>query len=122
MNVTKSEIINGVVKFAKNEVIDKIPDKALKMIIATGVSVIEIDPEVADNFFNNPMVSTILKEEDGKYNLDKTFEIVEKTLTDYGDFPVKIPPIKFLSPNEKELTFSLVDVSKLKEYISRGDD
>ena len=122
MNVTKSEIINGVVKFAKNEVIDKIPDKALKMIIATGVSVIEINPEVADNFFNNPMVSTILKEEDGKYNLDKTFEIVEKTLTDYGDFPVKIPPIKFLSPNEKELTFSLVDVSKLKEYISRGDD
>lgn len=122
MNVTKSEIINGVVKFAKNEVIDKIPDKALKMIIATGVSVIEINPEVADNFFNNPMVSTILKEEDGKYNLDKTFEIIEKTLTDYGDFPVKIPPIKFLSPNEKELTFSLVDVSKLKEYISRGDD
>ena len=122
MNVTKSEIINGVVKFAKNEVIDKIPDKALKMIIATGVSVVEINPEVADNFFNNPMVSTILKEEDGKYNLDKTFEIVEKTLTDYGDFPVKIPPIKFLSPNEKELTFSLLDVSKLKEYISRGDD
>lgn len=122
MNVTKSEIINGVVKFAKNEVIDKIPDKALKMIIATGVSVIEINPEVADNFFNNPMVSTILKEEDGKYNLDKIFEIIEKTLTDYGDFPVKIPPIKFLSPNEKELTFSLVDVSKLKEYISRGDD
>lgn len=117
MTVTKQQIINGVVKYAKNEIIDKIIDKPLKMIIATCVSMMEVNPAVVDVVFNNPMVRAILHENDGKYEIDDLIEIVEKTMNEYGDFPVKIPAIKFISPAEKELSFGANDIKKLKDYI-----
>ena len=54
------------------------------------------------------------------YDIDSAVEILEKTIDEYGDFPVVIPAIKFLSPNEKELTFTSRDIRKLKNYICGG--
>lgn len=117
MTVTKQQIINGVVKYAKNEIINKIIDKPLKMIIATCISMMEVNPSVADVVFNNPMVCAILNENDGMYDIDGLIEVIGKTMDEYGDFPVKIPAIKFISPSEKELTFGAGDIRKLKDYI-----
>ena len=120
MNVTKGQIINGVIKYAKAEIIDKITDKPLKMMLAAGVSALEINPSIADSIFDNDFVSKILSENGGIYDIDSAFNIIEKTMTQYGDFPVTIPAIKFISPVEKELTFSIGDVTKLKKYITDG--
>ena len=117
MKVTKERIINGVIKYAKSEIIEKITDRPLKMVLAVGVSALETNPSIADSIFNNPFFSKFLSENDGKYDLDSAFEIIENTMKQYGDFPVLIPAIKFISPMEKELTFSLEDVTKLKSYI-----
>lgn len=40
-----------------------------------------------------------------------------QALLEQSDFPVKIPAINFISPNEKELKFSAADVDRLKSYI-----
>lgn len=117
MKVTKQQIINGIVKYAKNEVIDKILDKPLKMIIATCVSMMEANPSIADVVFNNALASAVLHEDDGMYEFDELLDVIENTMTEYGDFPIKIPAIKFISPSEKELNFGVNDVKKLKEYI-----
>lgn len=121
MTVSKQDIVKGITKYAKTEVIGKIPDKALKMIIATAVAALEINPDAIDAVLAHPLISTVICEEAGGYNLDQAFKVIEKTLTDYGEFPVKIPSIRFISPEEKELTFSLVDIRKLEEYIEEGD-
>lgn len=121
MKVTKSQIINGVIEYAKSEMIDKITDKPLKMILATGISAIELNNSIVDGLFENPIVSGILGESDGKYELDDISEILFKTLDEYGDFPIIIPAIKFISPYEKELKFTSSDVRKLKEYIGGVD-
>lgn len=120
MTATKQDIVNGIIKYAKTEVIGKIPDKALKMIVATAVSALEVNPDAIDTVLTHPFISSVVIEEDGKYKLDQAFKIIEKTMTDYGEFPVKIPPIRFISPEEKELTFSLVDIRKLEECILGG--
>ena len=120
MNVTKGQIINGAIKYAKAEIIDKITDRPLKMVLAAGVSALEINPSIADSIFRNDFVSKILSENGGVYDIDSAFNIIEKTMTQYGDFPVTIPAIKFISPVEKELTFSVNDVMKLKNYIVGG--
>lgn len=121
MTASKQSIVNGIVLYAKKEVISNIPDKALKMIIATAVSALEANPDAIDGLLAHPLVSPLFKvEEDGTYNIDKGFEIIEKTLTDYGDLPVKIPAIRFISPEEKELTFSLADIRNLKNCIIGG--
>lgn len=118
--VTRNQIVNGVIKYAKNEVINKITDKPLKMMLAAGVSALEINNSIADKIFQNDFVSKILNEDAGMYDIDSAVEILEKTIDEYGDFPVVIPAIKFLSPNEKELTFTSRDIRKLKGYIIGG--
>ena len=113
--VTKQQIINGVIQYVRNEVIDKITDRPLKMLLATGVSILEVNPSIADPIFSNSFVSGL--EKDGSYDLDGICKILEKTMKTYGDFPVIIPAIKFISPAEKELTFGIGDIQKLKKYI-----
>lgn len=114
MNVTKNQIISGVVKYAKIEIINSITDKPVKMMFAAGVKSLELVPSIADKIFSNPMVSAILQEENGQYNLDNAFNILSETMTEYGDFPVTIPVVN------KPLIFNKMDVAKLKEYIEEG--
>lgn len=118
MNVTKEQIVNGTIKYIHEEVINKITDKPLKIALAIGVSVIDKKPEIVDEFFDNDKVEKIFnKRVDGTYDIGEITDVVEKTLAQYGDFPIKIPAIKFISPTEKELSFSTSDVRKLREYI-----
>lgn len=118
MSVTKQQIVNGIIKYINAEVINKIPDKPLKIALAIGVSMIDKKPEVIDAFFEDDRISKILnKKDDGTYDIGEIIEVIENTLAQYGDFPIKIPPIKFISPTEKELSFSTSDIRKLKDYI-----
>lgn len=117
MQVTKQQIVNGIVKYSKNEMIPKISDKAFKMIVSAVTTMIELHPEVITKYLDNTMVSAIFMESDGFYDVDMMDEILEKTLEEYGDFSIKIPGIKFISPEEKELNFAATDVKRLKAYI-----
>lgn len=118
MNVTKQQIVNGATRYINEEVINKITDKPLKIALAVSVSMIDRKPEIINAFFEDDRISKILnKKDDGTYDIGEITEVIEKTLAQYGDFPVKIPAIKFISPTEKELSFSTSDIRKLREYI-----
>lgn len=120
MNITKNQIVTGVIQYAKKEVINKITDRPMKMIIAAAVSALELDPALADALLANDVISSILHKDGDEYDLDDAFKIIEKTMTEYGEFPVTIPAIKFISPEPKELKFTAADVRKLKDYIYGG--
>jgi cation diffusion facilitator CzcD-associated flavoprotein CzcO len=80
--------------------------------------VLEMNPEVLTKWIDHPVVSSVLMENNGYYDVDMLEESLERTLKEYGDFSVKFPGIRFLSPEEKELNFSAADVKKLKAYIN----
>ena len=117
MKVTKQQIITGISKYVKSEVLNKIVDKPLKMIVATFVAMMETNPKILDSVFSNQIFSSMLYEEDGMYEIDELMEVVEDTMDEYGEFPIVFPAIKFISPNEKELSFGSSDVKKLRECI-----
>lgn len=118
MNVAKQQIINGTIKYINEEVINKITDKPLKIAMAVGVSMINKKPEIINAFFDDDKVAKILnKKDDGTYDIGEITEMIEKTLAQYGDFPVTIPAVKFISPTEKTLNFSASDIRRLREYI-----
>lgn len=113
MEVSKAQIINGVVNYMKAEVISKIPDKGFRMTLSAMVNLAEARPEVCDVIFNHPL----LHSESGVYDIDLLDQVLIKTIEEYGDFPITIPAIKFISPTEKEMRFTADDVRKLKNYI-----
>lgn len=114
MEVSKGQMISGIIRFMRSDVIAKIPDKPFRMTLSAMVNLVEVKPEAADFIFENP----ILKSETGMYDIELIEKVILKTIEEYGDFPITIPAIKFISPTEKELRFSADDVKKLKEYIT----
>lgn len=119
--VTKKELLTGVVKFVKNEVIPYIDDRSLKMVMSAGLYAIDAKPDIADSFFTNPLVATILQAEDGKYDTELVFKVLDNLVEEYGGIPVTIPPIKFITATEHTLTFYGGDVAKLKEYVEKEE-
>lgn len=113
MEVTKSQLVNGIVAYVKSEVIAKIPDKPFRMTLSAGVNLLEVKPEVADVIFNHPLLAS----QNGVFDIDLIEQVLVKTIEEHGDFPITIPAIKLISPTEKELRFTADDVRKLKNYI-----
>ena len=119
--VTKKELLIGVVKFVKNEVIPHIDDRSLKMVVSAGLYAIDAKPDIVDSFFSNPLVATILQVEDGKYDTELVFKVLDDLVAEYGGIPITIPPIKFITATENTLTFRSGDVARLKEYVLKGE-
>ena len=118
MEITKKELIDGISNFAKNEIINKVPDKSLKLVINIGVSLLKKKPEFIDEILNNKMVSILVKSTDeDKYDLDDLFEVLTDAVAENGNIDITVQPIPFLSSQENILTFTRDDVKKLKEYI-----
>ena len=119
--VTKKELLTGVIRFMKNEVIPGISDKALKMVLTAALYAVDTKPVIVDPFLSNPIVSAILQGENGMYDVDTTISILKKLVNEYGGIPVTIPPIKFVTSAETTLTFHEGDISKLKYYITGSE-
>ena len=111
MEVSRGQLVSGATKFAKNEVINKVTDKNFKMVMSMLVNLLEVKPELVDEFLK-PMAN-----ENGMYDIDLLEMVLCKTMDEYGDFPIVVPAIKFISPTEKELRFNSDDVRKLRNYI-----
>lgn len=113
MEVSKGQLVSGLTRFGRNEVLNKITDKPFKMALAAGINLLELRPDVADKLLENPL----FKASSGMYDLDLMEAVISKTMDEYGDLPVMIPGIPLLSPTPKELRFTAEDVHKLKGYI-----
>lgn len=118
---SKNQIVNGLIKYVELEVISKVEDKALQIVLGIGIIALKRNQDLIDSVLKNPFIGYLVKEtEDGKYDLDEVFSIIDETLKTYGKLPVTIPAIKFISPNEKTLKFSTEDIAKLKTCIEEG--
>ena len=115
--VTKKELLTGVIKFVKNEVIPHISEKSLRIVLSGALYAIDAKPAIADPFFDNSIASAILQGENGIYDVDPVFTILDRLAHDYGGIPVNIPPIKFITATETTLTFYQGDIKTLKEYV-----
>lgn len=115
--VTKKELLTGVVRFVKGEVIPTVSDKSLKMVLSAALYAIDAKPHIIDPFLSNPVIATILHGEDGKYDTDVVFGILSNLVKEYGGIPITIPPIRFVTSTENTLTFREADVDRLKQYV-----
>lgn len=114
MEVSRGQLLSGATRFVRNEIASKVPDKNFKMVLIMLANLIEVKPELADEYFK-PMANS-----NGMYDLELFEAVVCRTMDEYGEFVVSFPAIKFISPTEKELRFNADDVRKLKDYI-RGE-
>lgn len=116
--ITKKQLINGVEKFIDCDLIPQIGDRNTKFVLAMAKDSLKENSELADDFLNSPMVSSLIKEHDGEYDISGFFSILKKVLSEYNSFPVTIPKIPLFSPVEKVLKITSEDIDKLIKYIT----
>jgi len=119
MKASKNQIISGVISFAENELIPKVEDKPIKILFATTVLLIKANYSAADPLFENRIVKTLLSPDaEGLYDMDVLFSALEDSVRTYGGFPLKLPSVPVLSPDEKVLTLDASDVAEIKRRIA----
>jgi hypothetical protein len=117
MMITKDQLVNGVAKFIATELIPQVGDRNTKFVLAMAKDSLKENGDLAEDFLHSPMVSSLIKEEDGEYDVSHLFSILKSVLTEYNSFPVTIPKIPLFSPTEKVLKITAEDVDKLMKYI-----
>lgn len=117
MIVNKSDMINGVCRYIDEQVVPSLEDdKAMQIILSVCINYLKSNRNI-ESLFDNEYIKLLLCEESGGYNIDILFSSISSAIEKYGYFPVTLPPIKFISPTQKELKFSKSDVNMLLKYI-----
>lgn len=107
----KNQVILGVVSYGRNEIMPNVTDEHFKFILSAALSALEINPDLANSFFSNELVSVAMTD------LTTLEKILTKTIQECGSYTLTIPAIKFVLPDEQMLTFTSQDVSTLFKYI-----
>ena len=119
--VTKKELLTGVIRYVKNEVIPHVSDRGLKMVLSAIIYAVDAKPDILDPFLNNTIVSAILQSENGlMYDTTVIFDVLGNLAKEYGGIPIVIPPVKFITATETMLTFKEGDIDELKKYVEKS--
>lgn len=119
--VTKKELLTGVIRYVKNEVIPHVSDRGLKMVLSAILYAVDAKPDIVDPFLNNAIVSAILQSENGlMYDTTVIFDVLGNLAKEYGGIPIVIPPVKFITATETMLTFKEGDIEELKKYVEKS--
>lgn len=117
MTVTKKQLVNGVVKFIENDLMNDVGDRHMKFVLAMAKDSLKENADLVDSFLKTPMVATLVSETDGEYDLSHFSSILKGVLSDYDSYPVTLPKIPLFSPVEKTLKISAEDIDKLMKYV-----
>ena len=113
--VTREQILSGMEKFVVNDVISKIQDRALCIVLDTALGFLKRRPELIGKWIDNPLFKT-----DGGYDVDTIADVAKGRNKKLGAFPVVFPAVPLISPAEKILSFSADDIDALVAYIKGG--
>jgi hypothetical protein len=114
----KEQLINGVVKFITADLIPQVGDRNTKFVLSMAKDSLKENSELADEFLDSPMVSSLIKKTGNDYDITNFSTILKGVLTEYQSLPVTIPKIPLFSPVEKVIKITAEDVDKLMSYIS----
>lgn len=72
-------------------------------------------------FFDNPMIESVIHEENGMYDIKDFTSMLKKVINEYGAYSVTIPRVPLLLPNEKIIKINSSDIDKIINYLNEED-
>lgn len=119
MRVTRNQITGGIAGYIKDEILPKMAgDKAMQIIASVAVSSALNNDRLLDSVFDNEMVMALLDDDGtGTYDISGLMASVHDAVGQYGGFPMSIPSIPFISPNEMSLRITAEDIEAMRRRI-----
>lgn len=118
--VTREQITSGVIKFIENDILATTEDSQLKFVLSIAKE--SITPHLVETeFLKNPLISAVVSENDGLYDLDKLMYMLKKVLADYGCYQIAIPKIPLFCPYDNVVKLYHTDIDTINSYITHNE-
>ena len=121
MKVTKKQIIDGVAMFIENCLIPSVSDGQIILVLCMVKANLKKNSVLVDSFLDNTMVSSVITESEGMYDIS-TFVKVMKDILEDNDFPIIIPSVPLISPQKSVMHLTEAQFDKLVSYIVPDDN
>lgn len=122
MRVTKSQIVHGIAEYVQSDILPQMGGaRSMQIIVSIGANVIAANNKLVDEIFKNQIVLALLDDDgSGTYDLSGLADAMTKSIREFGNFPIKVPPIPIISPAEFTLSLTADDVAAMRRRIE-GD-
>lgn len=121
MKVTKKQITDGVAMFIENCLIPSVSDGQIILVLCMVKANLKKNSVLVDSFLDNTMVSSVIPESEGMYDIS-TFVKVMKDILEDNDFPIIIPSVPLISPQKSVMHLTEAQFDKLVSYIVPDDN
>ena len=122
--INAEQLLSGFIKYLSAEVIPCVEDTFTKLALKTfAITTTNSAPayiKVLEEMISRPFAADLLKVEDGCFDVESIIDAIRQAVNECGELTIKIPPVKFISPQEKTLRFSANDISSLKQYLTNA--
>ncbi|SEP79544.1 hypothetical protein SAMN04487977_101449 [Treponema bryantii] len=115
---TKKQIADALVKFIHNDLINDIDDKHSKFSLCMAKKALRENQDILDYFLESPVVSSVIKEQDGMYDIDVFAKTLKNVLNEYDSYSITIPKIPMFAPKDCVIKITSADVDKIISYLS----
>ena len=108
---------DALIKFITNDLMNDIDDKHLKFTLCMAKKAMKENPDILDGFLDSPIVSSVIKEQDGMYDIDSFAKTMKNVLSEYDSYTIMIPKIPMFAPKDNVLKITAADVDKILMYL-----
>lgn len=118
MVVTKKQIADAIRTFIVDDVLPQTDDNQLGFILSIVARAMKENPSMVDGFLENPVVSSLIPGDCGRYDVSCLAEAVKDILSERGEYPVAVPKVPLLSAHDKNIMLTASDVDRILCYLS----
>lgn len=111
MKLNSEQVIQGLINYADNEVMNKLPTSG-KWVMGTAIGLAANNAtEVIDTLSSNAIVKMLgIIDDNGMIDVDALIDAMRSSADRYGNLTVEVPIVG-------KLTFSSADVDSLRSYM-----
>ena len=119
MRVSREQLVRGVSEYVRSEILPKMDgNRAMQIILSIGVNAALANGKTVGAMLDNSVVKALLEDDgSGTYEIATVAEAMRTAIGEYGSFPVHIPPIPLVSPNEITLSLNESDIDAMRRRI-----
>lgn len=118
---SKKNIAEAIARFI-NDLIQGIDDSQMKFVLCITKQNLSENPDMLDDFIKNPMIESIIHEENELYDIKDFASMLKRIIEEYGSYPIVVPKIPLLLPRERLIRINYSDIDKILGYLRENEE
>ena len=115
--INKKQMANGVADFLGDSLIPSMSDRQMRTVLSLARTAVKKDCNLLDSFLCNPLISAVMPDEEGLYDVKGFIDVLKRSFDDDGYIAIVVPKIPFFMQDDKILRLTLDDIDDLMKAV-----